>query len=115
MTVTRSTVTRSSVQVRHRRDIDVLLLAAAAEGSGNARELIERVRRLSGGALQLSERAVYHELHRLTNDRLMAITRHSGRRRHILTPSGERVLAARRRERRTFSRGVDKVLTTDRP
>jgi DNA-binding PadR family transcriptional regulator len=102
-----------STQVKQRKDVDLLLLAATAQGPGNATELIERVRRLSGGVLALPESSVYHELHRLTNNRLMKVTWDGGRRRHLLTPSGERVLAARRREWETFSSGVDEVLATD--
>lgn len=98
------------VRVRDRRNVDLLLLAVAGTGPANGREFIELVRERSDGVFILSERAVYHELHRLKNDRLIRITWSGGARRYLLTTLGERVLTTRRRRWEAFSHGFDKVL-----
>jgi DNA-binding PadR family transcriptional regulator len=101
------------VQVRHRDDLAVLLLAAAGHSPGNAPHLIDVVRRLSGGVFRLSEHTVYHALHRLKDNRLVWISWEDGSRRYMLTPLGERVLDTRRREWAAFSYGFDKVLNAN--
>jgi DNA-binding PadR family transcriptional regulator len=98
------------VEVHDRRHIDLLLLAAAAKGQASGRELVELVRERSDGVFVLSLRIVVHELHRLANKRLMRVTGDGGVRRYSVTPLGERVLAARRREWDALSHGLDSVL-----
>jgi DNA-binding PadR family transcriptional regulator len=98
------------VNVRDRQHVDVLLLAAATKGPAGGRELIDLVRRRSGGLFVLPVSTVYRELHRLTNNRLMQVAWSGNARRYQLTPLGERVLATRRREWEAFSHGFDRVL-----
>jgi DNA-binding PadR family transcriptional regulator len=98
------------VTVRDRQHVDVLLLAAATRGPANGPELIDLVRKGSGGLFMLSVGTVYHELHRLTDNRLMQVRWSGGARRYLLTPLGRRVLATRRREWEAFSHGFDRVL-----
>ena len=102
------------VEVRDRRHVDVLLLAAATAGPANGHELIDRVRRRSGGLFVLSPRVVIHQLHRLTSNRLVRVVGDGRVRRYAVTPLGERVLATRRREWETFSHGFDKALDAGR-
>jgi DNA-binding PadR family transcriptional regulator len=98
------------VTVRDRQHVDMLLLAAAAAGPANGRELVDRVRERSGGRFVLSLRIVVHQLHRLANNRLMRVVGDGRFRRYSLTPLGERVLATRRREWNAFSHGFNRVL-----
>ena len=98
------------VRVRDRRDVDVLLLAVAKKGPANGREFVDLVREHSDGVFMLTERTVYHELHRLRNNRLIRVMRNGGARRYVLTTLGERVLATRRRQWQAFSHGFDGVL-----
>ncbi|RZT86872.1 DNA-binding PadR family transcriptional regulator [Pseudonocardia sediminis] len=97
-------------RVRDRKDVDLLLLAVASEGVASGREFIDLVRERSAGAFELTERSVYHQLHRLRNDRLIRDTGRGGAGRFVLTSLGERILAARVRDWEAFSRGVDRVL-----
>lgn len=97
-------------RVRDRKDVDLLLLAVASEGVASGKEFIDLVRERSAGAFELTERSVYHQLHRLRNDRLIRDTGRGGAGRFVLTSLGERILAARVRDWEAFSRGVDRVL-----
>lgn len=102
---------RSGVKVRDRQHVDLLLLAAAAEGPANGHELIDIVRERSDGVFTLSLPVVIHQLHRLANNRLLQVTGDRGAgRRYLLTPLGERVLATRRRQWEAFSQGLTTVL-----
>ncbi|WP_158228317.1 PadR family transcriptional regulator [Pseudonocardia sp. MH-G8] len=102
---------RRPVEVRDRRHVDLLLLATAATGPANGRELVDRVRERSGGLFTLPLPVVTHQLHRLTTNRLVQVTGDRGaQRRYSLTPLGERVLATRRREWEAFARGSTGVL-----
>ncbi|MDN5919262.1 MAG: PadR family transcriptional regulator [Pseudonocardia sp.] len=101
-----------AAKVRDRKDVDLLLLAVAREGVASGREFIDLVRERSGGAFELSERSVYHELHRLRNERLIRDTGRGGSERFVLTSLGERVLATRVRGWKAFSRGLDRVLAS---
>jgi DNA-binding PadR family transcriptional regulator len=98
------------VKVRDRQHVDMLLLAAATKGPADGRELIDLVRKRSGGLFVLSVSTVYRELHRLTNNRLMQVAWNGGARRYQLTSFGERVLATQRREWEAFSHGLERVL-----
>jgi DNA-binding PadR family transcriptional regulator len=98
------------VEVRDRRHLDLLLLAAATKGPANGHELIDLVRERSDGLFVLSLRVVIHELHRLAHNRLMQVTGNGRVPRYSLTPLGERVLATRRREWEALSHGLNRVL-----
>ncbi|TWF80174.1 DNA-binding PadR family transcriptional regulator [Pseudonocardia hierapolitana] len=98
------------MEVRDRRHVDLLLLAAATEGPASGRELIDLVRERSDGIFVLSLRIVVREVHRLTNERLMRVTGNGRVRRYAVTPLGQRVLAMRRREWEALSHGLDGVL-----
>lgn len=104
-----------AARVRDRKDVDLLLLAVAREGVADGREFIDLVRERSGGAFVLSERSVYHQLHRLRNERLIRDTGPAGPGRFVLTPLGERILATRVRNWEAFSRGLDRVLADTAP
>jgi|SRR5690242_6125493 len=95
----------SRVQIRDRRFVDGLLLAAA-KGSPSGSDLITFVRERSSGAFHLAPGIVYRELHRLEKERLITVIRDRGARRYVLTEVGERVLARRRREWDTIDRGL---------
>ncbi len=99
-----------TARVRDRQDVDLLLLAVARDGAANGREFIAQVRERSGGAVELTERRVYHELHRLRNNRLIADTGRGGPGRFVLTDSGERILASRTQQWRTYARAMERVL-----
>lgn len=99
-----------AARVRDRQDVQLLLLAVARDGAGSGAAFIDVVRERSRGALQLSERSVYHELRRLRNERLVRDTGPGGSDRYVLTPLGERVLDTRLRDREAFSRGLDRIL-----
>jgi DNA-binding PadR family transcriptional regulator len=100
-----------AVEVRDRRHIDLLLLAAAATGPANGRELADLVRERSDGLFAVPLPVVTRRLHRLTTNRLVQVTGDRGApRRYTLTPLGERVLATRRREWEAFSGGFARVL-----
>jgi DNA-binding PadR family transcriptional regulator len=66
------------------------------------------LRERSDGVFRPSLQGTYHRLHRLKNDRLIALG--PARRNYRLTPLGERILEARRREWAAFRHGFDKVL-----
>ena len=103
----------AGLTVRDRRDVDLLLLAAAREGAANGREFRDIVQARSGGVFALSERSVYHELHRLKKNRLISDVGPGDPRRFRLTPLGERILTTRLRERERFSHGLGRLLGTD--
>ena len=94
--------------------LDLLLLAALAEGPSHGYELIERLRARSDNAFDLPEGTVYPALHRLERDHLLssAWTAASGRRRRVyrLTRRGRGALARREAEWRRFSRAVEAVI-----
>jgi len=102
------------VKVRDRQHVDLLLLAAAAEGPANGHEMIDLVRERSDGRFELPLGVVVRALHRLARNRLVRAVGDGHRYRS--TPLGERVLATRRREWEAFSHGLDRVLdAVDRP
>ncbi|WP_433503899.1 PadR family transcriptional regulator [Pseudonocardia halophobica] len=96
------------VRLRDARQLDLLILAIVEERPENGRVVHNLLRERSDGVFQPSLQGTYHRLHRLKNDRL--ITLGPARRSYRLTPLGERILAARRREWAAFRHGFDKVL-----
>jgi hypothetical protein len=96
------------VRLRDARQLDLLILAVVEGRPENGRVVHETIRRRSDGVFQPSLQGTYHRLHRLKNDRL--ITLGPDRRHYRLTPLGERILAARRREWAAFAHGVDRIV-----
>jgi DNA-binding PadR family transcriptional regulator len=94
--------------------LDMLLLAAVQVRPAHGYALIEELRRLSGGALDLPEGTIYPALHRLQRAGLLssAWSDEAPRRRRIyrLTQRGRMALAERGRDWDRFSRGVAAVL-----
>ncbi|MCE0764007.1 PadR family transcriptional regulator [Pseudonocardia kujensis] len=96
------------VRLRDARQLDFLILAVVEGRPENGRVVHETLRKRSDGVFQPSLQGTYHRLHRLKNDRL--ITLGPDRRHYRLTPLGERILAARRREWAAFAHGVDRIV-----
>lgn len=98
-----------------RGHLDLLLLGVLDRGGpAHGYALIVALREHSKGAFDLPEGTVYPALHRLERDGLVASDwdAEASRRRRVyrLTPRGERALAAKRQEWRTFARGVRAVV-----
>jgi transcriptional regulator len=97
-----------------RGHLDGLLLAVLAEEPGHGYELSQRLTRRSDGALGVPEGSLYPALHRLEGGGLVesSWSTAGGRRRRVyrLTRSGRRAVAQSRREWRTFSAAVERVL-----
>jgi PadR family transcriptional regulator, regulatory protein PadR len=94
--------------------LDPLILAVLASGPLHGYAVIDELKERSGGAFDLPEGTVYPALHRLERDGMLTSAwRDTGRRRRVyrLTAKGQRELASRRREWRTFARAMDGVLT----
>jgi transcriptional regulator len=95
-------------------NLDMLLLAVVARRPAHGYAIIEDLREQSGGELDLPEGTVYPALHRLEAAGLLksAWSDEMGRRRRVyaLTPKGNRSLARRQHEWRTFSRAVAAVM-----
>ena len=94
--------------------LDLLLLAGVGAGPVHGYALIERLRRLSGGAFDLPEGTVYPALHRLEKAGLLRSRWAPGatRRRRVyeVTARGRRALGQRLDEWRDFAHAVDSVL-----
>ncbi len=102
-------------QVRDRGDVDLLILAVVGDGVADGREIIALVRDRSGGAVELTERWVYNELHRLRHNRLVADRGRGERARFVLTETGQRILHARARRWRAYTRAMGRVLGSEPP
>jgi DNA-binding PadR family transcriptional regulator len=98
-----------TVEVRDRRHVDLLLLAAAAHGPATGYQLIDRIRDRSDGLVELPVRVVVPELRRLTRNRLVEATDDRVRR-YALTPLGRRILAARQEDWARFCLALGRVL-----
>lgn len=95
--------------------LDTLLLAAVAEAPAHGYLIVERLRRRSQGAFELSEGTVYPALYRLEASGLLASrwsTTESGRRRRVyrLTRRGRQALNAGRQDWMGFARAVESVI-----
>jgi DNA-binding PadR family transcriptional regulator len=94
--------------------LDTLLLAALAVSPAHGYLIVERLRRRSDGAFELSEGTIYPALYRLEASGLL--TSHwssdSGRRRRVyrLTRRGRHALDAGRQDWRGFARAVEAVI-----
>ncbi|KAB1943417.1 PadR family transcriptional regulator [Micromonospora sp. ALFpr18c] len=101
-----------------RGHLDLLLLGTLHQtGPVHGYALIVALRDRSDGAFKLPEGTVYPALHRLERDGLIDSEWYTGkpRRRRVyrLTPSGAAALTAKRREWRTFARGVQAIVEPD--
>jgi len=97
------------VQVRDRRLIHALLLAAA-KGCPPDHKLIDVVCKNSDGVFVLSPGLVYRELHILERERLITVCRDGKSRQYMLTHAGERVLKLRQRQWEAYSHGFARLL-----
>jgi len=97
-----------------RGHLDGLLLAVLADAPGHGYELSQRLTQRSGGELGVQEGSLYPALHRLERAGLVesSWSADGGRRRRVyrLTPAGRRAMRQSRREWRSFSTAVDRVL-----
>ena len=99
--------------------LDMIVLAALAEGPAHGYAVIEAIRRRSGEAFDLPEGTVYPVLHRLEHAELLSskwVIAESGRRRRIyaLTRRGGRTLAAQRDTWQKFSLAIGGLLGASR-
>jgi PadR family transcriptional regulator, regulatory protein PadR len=95
--------------------LDMIVLAALADGPAHGYAVIEEIKRKSGQAFDLPEGTVYPALHRLEQANLLTsrwVTAESGRRRRVyaLTRCGERALAERRAVWEQFSDAIGRLL-----
>jgi DNA-binding PadR family transcriptional regulator len=93
--------------------LDPLILAVLAREPLHGYAIIERLRKRSGGELDLPEGTVYPALHRLEQSGFLTSSwSGAGRRRRVysLTDRGRRELGARRAEWTTFAAAVEAVL-----
>src|SRR5438132_12544043 len=94
--------------------LDMLLLAALEARPAHGYAVIEELKRLSGGALDLPEGTIYPALHRLERAGLLAsawATDTTRRRRvYALTTASLAALAEHRGDWKRFARGVSAIL-----
>ncbi len=94
--------------------LDLLLLAALEAQPAHGYAIAETLRSRSQGGIDLPEGTLYPALHRLERAGLIASewSEQSGRRRRIyrLTAKGQRALAQRHEEWRSFARAVHRVV-----
>jgi PadR family transcriptional regulator len=94
--------------------LDMLLLAAVSAEPAHGYGLVERLRGLTGGTLDLAEGTIYPALYRLERASLVASAWRTmgGRRRRVyrLTDGGREVLAGQVRDWRRFAEAIDSVV-----
>jgi PadR family transcriptional regulator PadR len=95
--------------------LDLIILAALAEGPAHGYAVIETIRSRSGHAFDLPEGTIYPALHRLEQAGLLSsrwTIADSGRRRRVyaLTRQGRRALADRRAVWERFSNAIGGLL-----
>ncbi|HWL45614.1 MAG TPA: helix-turn-helix transcriptional regulator [Ilumatobacter sp.] len=94
--------------------VDLLLLAALAEGPKHGYAIARHLDEHSGGRFAIQEGTLYPALHRLEVDGLVASERTTvaGRQRRVytLTANGSAALASRRREWEQYAAGITGVL-----
>jgi len=95
--------------------LDLIVLAALAEGPAHGYAVIEAIRRRSGQAFDLPEGTIYPALHRLEQGGLLSsrwTVAETGRRRRVyaLTRQGRRALADRRAVWERFSNAIGGLL-----
>ncbi|WP_181780385.1 PadR family transcriptional regulator [Pseudonocardia pini] len=102
---------RRPLRIRDPHQLDLLLLAVVERRPGNGHAVHDLLRELSGGAFDPTIQGILRRLRRLTSNRL--VTRDTRDRHYVLTPLGERILAAWRREWAAYSAAVDGVVTRE--
>ena len=94
--------------------LDLLLLAAVAEGPVHGYAIVQELRRRSGGVFDLPEGTIYPALHRLEDaGRLKGEwSEEDGRRRRVyrLTARGRKALVEQKNQWTTFSGAVFEVI-----
>ena len=94
--------------------LETLILEVLSGSPSYGYEITQTVLTRSEGRVELKEGSLYPALHRLERQKLVDSywTEHEGRRRkyYKLTTAGRKALAARRKEWRAFSTGVNGVL-----
>ena len=93
--------------------LDALILAVLADEPLHGYAIIERLKQRSGGELSLPEGTVYPALHRLESGGLLSSSWSDGNRRrrvYRLTRRGQRELATRRGEWKSFTAVIEAVL-----
>ena len=94
-----------------------MVLAILAEGDSYGYAILQRVRELSGGALEWTDGMLYPVLHRLERAELVESRwekAETGRRRkyYRITEAGREQLAEERRQWRTVDRTLEKIWST---
>jgi PadR family transcriptional regulator, regulatory protein PadR len=100
--------------------LDLIVLAALAEGPAHGYAIIEAIRHKSGQAFDLQEGTIYPALHRLEQSGSLSsrwTTAESGRKRRVyaLTRHGRRALAERRAVWTRFSDAIGGLLEGAEP
>ncbi len=95
--------------------LDMIVLAALADGPAHGYAVIQEIRRRSGGAFDLPEGTIYPALHRLEQGGLLNsrwTAGESGRQRRVysLTRSGHRALADQRAVWQRFTDAIGGLL-----
>jgi len=98
-----------------KRHLDMIVLAALAEGPAHGYAVIQEIRRRGGGAFDLPEGTIYPALHRLEQSGLLNsrwTAGESGRQRRVysLTGSGRRALADPHAVRQRFTDMIGALL-----
>jgi DNA-binding PadR family transcriptional regulator len=93
-------------RVRDRTQFDLMLLAVVAQEPGDGYAVAATLTEQTRGRVMVSSRVVFTSLHRLTRNRL--VNRKAGV--YVLTDSGTRSLAAKRREWRALQVAMQAVL-----
>ena len=97
---------RRGTRVRDRTQFDLMLLAVVAQEPGDGYAVAATLTEQTRGRVTVPSRVVFTSLHRLTRNRL--VRRKAGV--YVLTDSGTRSLAAKRREWRTLQVAMQAVL-----
>ena len=95
--------------------LEMIVLAALADGPAHGYAVIQEIRRRSGGAFDLPEGTIYPVLHRLEQSGVLAsqwTTGDTGRQRRVysLTRSGRRALSDQQALWRRFASAVNGLL-----
>jgi PadR family transcriptional regulator, regulatory protein PadR len=95
--------------------LDMIVLAALADGPAHGYAVIQEIRHRSGGAFDLPEGTIYPALHRLEQSGLLNsrwTTGESGRQRRVysLTRAGRRALADQRAVWQRFAEAIGGLL-----
>jgi DNA-binding PadR family transcriptional regulator len=84
----------TTMRVRDRAHVDLLVLATLAEGARSGYEVRDALAERVGDSVSVPETRIFPTLHRLARNRLVR-REHEGSRRYVLTDVGRRSLEAR--------------------